>query len=85
MRVASFSTDGSRYAGRLRRGVNQHTLAELMNDAIRLGVITHAEMTAEFMGKFVVGTASDDAMRKYLDTLVAVNRPDTVALSNERA
>jgi hypothetical protein len=56
-----------------------------MNDAIRLGVITHAEMTAEFMGKFVVGTASDDAMRKYLDTLVAVNRPDTVALSNERA
>jgi hypothetical protein len=56
-----------------------------MHDAIRLGIVTHAEMTAQFMGKFYVGTATDDAVMKYMGTLTAVSRPDTVALSNERA
>jgi hypothetical protein len=55
-----------------------------MQDAIRMGLVTHAELTAQLMGHFVVGGAADDAMRKYLDTLASVNRPDTVSLSNER-
>lgn len=56
-----------------------------MQDAIRLGVITHAEMTAQLMSEFFVGTATDDAMKKYLETFATMNRPETVALSNERA
>jgi len=54
-----------------------------MEDAIRFGVVSHAEMVAQLTGKFFGGTAMDDTMRKYVDTLVTVNRPDTVALSNE--
>jgi hypothetical protein len=85
MRAAGFGTDDKHYAERILRGINQHTLTELMNDAIRLGFITQAEFAADFMSKFVVGSTTDDAMRKYMDTLAAVNRPATSALSNERA
>ncbi|KUJ18504.1 uncharacterized protein LY89DRAFT_732063 [Mollisia scopiformis] len=70
---------------RIRRGVNQHSLLDLMQDSIRLGVVTHAEMTAKLMSEFFVGTATDDAMKKYLETFASMNRPDTVALSNDRA
>ncbi|KAI4870601.1 hypothetical protein F4820DRAFT_218788 [Hypoxylon rubiginosum] len=68
---------------RVRRAVNQHSLLDLLHDAIRLGVITHAEMTAQLLGNFYVGSATDDAMRKYMDTLGSASRPDNIALSNE--
>ncbi|OTA55279.1 hypothetical protein K449DRAFT_438831 [Hypoxylon sp. EC38] len=67
---------------RVRRAVTQHSLMDLMHDAIRLGVITHAEMTAQLLGNFYVGSATNDAMRKYLDTLGSVNQPN-MALSND--
>ncbi|KAI1376005.1 hypothetical protein F4677DRAFT_459936 [Hypoxylon crocopeplum] len=68
---------------RVRRAVNQHSLMDLLHDAIRLGVISHAEMTAQFLGNFYVGSATDDAMRKYFDTLGSANQSNSVALSNE--
>ncbi|KAI0013168.1 hypothetical protein F4779DRAFT_564274 [Xylariaceae sp. FL0662B] len=68
---------------RIRRGVTQHSLTDLMQDAIRLGYLTHAEMTAQLLGNFYVGSATDDTIRKYMDTLGAVSRADGVALSNE--
>ena len=54
-----------------------------MHDAFRLGIITHAEMTAQIMGTFFVGNTTDDVMRKYMDALGAASRPDGGALSNE--
>ncbi len=70
---------------RIKRGVNQATLSELMQNAIRLGIITHAEMTAQFLSVFgISGSTTDDTMRKYLDTLFAGGSPDAVALSNEK-
>ncbi|KAI1780937.1 hypothetical protein F4818DRAFT_21113 [Hypoxylon cercidicola] len=68
---------------RVRRAINQHSLLDLLHDAIRLGVISHAEMTAQLLGNFYVGSATDDAMRKYLDTLGSASRPESIALSNE--
>ncbi|EMR61371.1 hypothetical protein UCREL1_11704 [Eutypa lata UCREL1] len=68
---------------RIRRGVAQHSLMDLMHDAIRLGIITHAEMTSQLLANFFVGSATDDAMRKYLDTLGTASQPSGVALSNE--
>ncbi|KAI1388955.1 uncharacterized protein F4822DRAFT_429571 [Hypoxylon trugodes] len=70
---------------RVRRAVTQHSLMDLMHDAIRLGVITHAEMTAQLLGNFYVGSATDDAIRKYMDTLGSASRPNSIALSNERS
>lgn len=69
--------------GRIRRGVAQHSLMDLMHDAIRLGIITHAEMTSQLLANFFVGSATDDAMRKYLDTLGTASQPSGVSLSNE--
>lgn len=58
---------------------------DLMHDAIRLGVITHAEMTAQLLGNFYMGSATEDAMRKYMDTLGSASRSDNIILSNEIA
>ncbi|KAI1101792.1 hypothetical protein F4804DRAFT_343724 [Jackrogersella minutella] len=68
---------------RVRRAVTQHSLMDLMQDAIRLGVISHAEMTAQLLGNFYIGSATDDAMRKYMETLGSASQPDSIALSNE--
>ncbi|KAI2463567.1 hypothetical protein F4781DRAFT_116380 [Annulohypoxylon bovei var. microspora] len=68
---------------RVRRAVAQHSLMDLMHDAIRLGVISHAEMTAQLLGNFYIGSATDDAMRKYLDTLSSASQSNNIALSNE--
>ncbi|KAI1398053.1 hypothetical protein F4819DRAFT_489908 [Hypoxylon fuscum] len=70
---------------RVRRAVTQHSLMDLMHDAIRLGVITHAEMTAQLLGNFYMGSATEDAMRKYMDTLGSASRSDNIILSNEIA
>ncbi|KAI1136766.1 hypothetical protein F5Y05DRAFT_415017 [Hypoxylon sp. FL0543] len=68
---------------RIRRAVTQHSLMDLMHDAIRLGVITHAEMTAQLLGNFYVGSATDDAISKYLETLGSASQANSIALSNE--
>jgi len=69
---------------RIKRGVNQHSLTDLMEDAIRLGVVTHAEVTVQLMGQFFAGTGIDDAMKKSMEAFTGANRADNVALSNER-
>lgn len=56
---------------------------DLMHDAIRLGIISHAEMASQLLGNFFVGSATDDVMRKYLATLGSAGNPSGVALSNE--
>ncbi|KAI0832947.1 hypothetical protein F5Y06DRAFT_186106 [Hypoxylon sp. FL0890] len=68
---------------RIRRAVTQHSLMDLMHDAIRLGVLTHAEMTAQLLANFYVGSATNDAMSKYLDIISSASQPNSVALSNE--
>ncbi|KAI1411183.1 hypothetical protein F5Y13DRAFT_191456 [Hypoxylon sp. FL1857] len=68
---------------RIRRAVTQHSLMDLMHDAIRLGAITHAEMTAQLLSNFYVGSATNDAMSKYLETLSSASQPNSIALSNE--
>ncbi|KAI1205067.1 uncharacterized protein F4807DRAFT_465037 [Annulohypoxylon truncatum] len=68
---------------RVRRAVTQHSLMDMIHDAIRLGVISHAEMTAQLLGNFYIGSTTDDAMRKYLDTLGSASQSNNIALSNE--
>lgn len=67
---------------RIRRGITQHSLLDLMYDAIRLGIVTHAEMTAHLLGTLYCGNTMDDAIRKYVDLLGTANQPG-IALSNE--
>ena len=54
---------------RIERGLNQHTLSDLMLDVVRLGIISHAELTAHLVSRTLAGTATDDAFRKYLGAL----------------
>ncbi|KAI1111217.1 hypothetical protein F5Y14DRAFT_426193 [Nemania sp. NC0429] len=69
---------------RIRRGITQHSLQDLMYDAIRLGVVTHAEMVAQVIGTVYTGNTMDDAISKYVDVL-ATSKQGGVALSNEGA
>ncbi|KAI3321668.1 hypothetical protein HD806DRAFT_524116 [Xylariaceae sp. AK1471] len=67
---------------RIRRGVTQHSMMDLMHDAIRLGVLTHGEMAEQLLGNLFGGNATNDTMRKYMDIFTAA-KPDNVVLSNE--
>ncbi|KAI1633778.1 hypothetical protein F4809DRAFT_621691 [Biscogniauxia mediterranea] len=65
---------------RIKRGINQHSLVSLVYDAIRLGIVTNAEMVGQVLAYLYVGSSLDDSTRKYLEALGSVN---SMALSNE--
>jgi len=40
-----------------------------MLDVVRLGIVSHAELTAHLVSRTLAGSATDDAFRKYLGAL----------------
>ena len=73
------------YAERIRRGVSQHDLFDLMHDTLRLGIITHAELIGAIVGKIYGGTALEDVTSKYVDSLAGAKGSKNLSLSGERA
>lgn len=69
---------------RIRRGVTQHDLFDLMHDALRLGVITHAELIGTIVGKTIGGSALEDVAGKYVDALAGAKGSKNLSLSGER-
>ncbi|KAK5662387.1 hypothetical protein OQA88_8297 [Cercophora sp. LCS_1] len=69
---------------RIRRGVTQHDLWSLMHDALRLGVITHAELVGTIIGKTVGGSTLEDVSGKYLEALSGAKGRKDLVLSGER-
>ncbi|KAK0737904.1 hypothetical protein B0T18DRAFT_473839 [Schizothecium vesticola] len=69
---------------RIRRGVTQHDLPSLLHDALRLGVITHAELIGTLIGKTVGGSTLEDVSGKYLGALAGAKGNKNLALSGER-
>ncbi|KAJ4287115.1 hypothetical protein N0V88_007737 [Collariella sp. IMI 366227] len=69
---------------RIRRGVSQHDLFDLMHDALRSGIITHAELIGMIVGKTYGGTALDDMTSKYLDGLAGGRGAKNLSLSGEK-
>jgi hypothetical protein len=69
---------------RIKRGVSQHDLFDLMHDAVRLGIITHAELIGVIIGKTYGGTALDDVTSKYFDGLAGGKGSNSLSLSGER-
>ncbi|OJD32812.1 uncharacterized protein BKCO1_36000106 [Diplodia corticola] len=51
--------------GPIRRGITQHSVLELVHDAMRYGIISNGEMTAEFLGRIMGGSHAEDTMRKW--------------------
>ncbi|KAL2138873.1 hypothetical protein VTI28DRAFT_6093 [Corynascus sepedonium] len=70
---------------RIKRGVSQHDLFDLVHDAVRLGIITHAELIGLIIGKTYGGTALEDVTSKYLDGLAGGRGSNNLSLSGERA
>lgn len=70
---------------RIKRGVTQHDLLDLIHDVVRLGFITHAELTGYFIGKVFGGTIAEDVLYKYVDGVVGVSGSRNLALSGEKA
>ncbi|KIW95055.1 uncharacterized protein Z519_03636 [Cladophialophora bantiana CBS 173.52] len=65
----------------IKRGVNQHGLADMMYDAIKLGFITHAQLVV-LSTKLLASTGAGDIMNSYWNI---INAPgDAAVLSNER-
>lgn len=56
-----------------------------MHDAVRLGIITHAELMGAIIGKVYGGTALDDVTSKYFDGLAGGKGPGGLSLAGERA
>lgn len=69
---------------RIRRGVSQHNLFDLMHDALRLGIITHAELIGSIVGKVYGGSVLDDVTGKYVDALAGAKGSKNLSLSGER-
>ncbi|KAL6856390.1 hypothetical protein J3F83DRAFT_764093 [Trichoderma novae-zelandiae] len=69
---------------RVRRGVSQHDLFDLMHDAVRLGIITQAELIGQIIGKTIGGSTMEDVTSKYLDALIGARNSKNVALEADR-
>ncbi|KAF9785578.1 hypothetical protein IL306_005714 [Fusarium sp. DS 682] len=69
---------------RIRRGITQHDLYDLMHDAIRLGIITHAELIGHIVGKAVGGTTMEDMSSKYLEALTGAKGSKNLALAGDK-
>ncbi len=80
-----FSQPLTRIAERIRRGVSQHDLFDLMYDALRLGIITHAELIGMVIGKTYGGTALEDVTGKYFEGLAGGRGSKNLSLSGEKA
>ncbi len=80
-----FSQPLTRIAERIRRGVSQHDLFDLMYDALRLGIITHAELIGVVIGKTYGGTALEDVTGKYFEGLAGGRGSKNLSLSGEKA
>ena len=80
------STD-TRFSGveRIKRGVKQHDLFDQMHDAVRLGIITHAELLGVIIGKTYGGSVLEDVTAKYLDGIAGGGGSKNLPLSGERA
>ncbi|CEF85832.1 unnamed protein product [Fusarium graminearum] len=69
---------------RIRRGVSQHNLFDLMHDAIRLGIVTHAELVGHIVGKAIGGTTVEDMGSKYFEAITGARSSQNVALAGDR-
>ncbi|KAL7809431.1 hypothetical protein V8C26DRAFT_431926 [Trichoderma gracile] len=69
---------------RIRRGVSQHGLFDLMHDAVRLGMVTQAELIGQIVGKAVGGSTMEDVTSKYLDALIGARNAKNVALEADK-
>lgn len=74
----------SELLARVRRGVSQHDLFDLMHDAVRLGIITQAELIGQIIGKTIGGSTMEDVTSKYLDALIGARNSKNVALEADR-
>lgn len=68
-------------AGPILRGINQHTIPELMHDVVRLGIVSNAEMTAHLVNQLMSGTHTEDTMRKWMAALGGPSRVGHGAIS----
>jgi hypothetical protein len=56
-----------------------------MHDAVRLGIITHADLLGTIIGKTVGGSILEDVSGKYVDALTGAKGSKNLSLSGEKA
>lgn len=68
-------------SGRVKRGINLHSTAQLMQDVVHCGLITQGQLMGDIVGRYVTGGVLDDTMKKYMDGVSGGSGTGT--LSNE--
>ena len=68
-------------SGRVKRGINLHSTAQLMQDVVHCGLITQGQLMGDIVGRYVTGGVRDDTMKKYMDGVSGGSGTGT--LSNE--
>ncbi|KAH6615838.1 hypothetical protein B0J18DRAFT_438332 [Chaetomium sp. MPI-SDFR-AT-0129] len=66
---------------RLKRGLKQHDLFDMMHDAVRMGILTHAELVNVIIGKTYGGSTLNDVTAKYMDSLMGTKGSKNATLS----
>ncbi|KAK4102422.1 hypothetical protein N658DRAFT_566013 [Parathielavia hyrcaniae] len=69
---------------RVKRGVSQHDLFDLLHDALRLSIITHAELLGLIIGKTIGGSTLEDVASKYFEGLAGGRGSRNLLLSGEK-
>ena len=75
----------TRGLGRIRRGISQHGMFDLMHDALRLGIISQAEIIGLAVGKTIGGSTMEDVGAKYLSALTGARNSKNLAMEADRA
>lgn len=71
---------------RIRRAVTQHDMFDLMHDAVRFSIISHAELIGLVVRETVGGTVADDVLGRYLGAYSsAATGSGDVPLSGDQA
>lgn len=55
-----------------------------MHDAIRMGIITHAELIGHIVGKTIGGTTMEDMGSKYYEAITGAKSSQNLALAADR-
>ncbi|KAB8269325.1 hypothetical protein BDV30DRAFT_242538 [Aspergillus minisclerotigenes] len=69
--------------GSIKRGLEEHSILQLLGDDIRGGIIKQGQVTGHLISKYLANGVLDDALKKYVDGVVSTDRPGSMILSND--
>ncbi|KAB8243955.1 hypothetical protein BDV35DRAFT_361360 [Aspergillus flavus] len=67
----------------MKRGLEEHSILQLLGDDIWGGIIKQGQVTGHLVSKYLANGVLDDALKEYVDGVVSTDRPGSMILSND--